>query len=388
MINHPALQPSNGRQSYLTGAATTLDTHRRIIDTLSRSQRVLVTTHVRPDGDALGTAAAMVLAMRKAGVDSEVLLLSHLPRKYAFVFTENAIPYTDVEAGWPGEAASSEVRGQSSGGKVPDACPLNSDLRPLNSFFHRFDALLVVDTGTWGQLPGLRERVEGWKVPKLVVDHHLTQQDWADVKLVVPEAAAAGEIAVDLIDAWPLPIDAPLASALFLAIASDTGWFQFANTRPQTLRLAARLMEAGVSTDRMYQALYQNERAERVALHTRGQQSLELLQDGRVAVIRLRKRDFEETRASVLDTENLINVPLQIRTVEVSMLIVEPTDSGPVRVSLRSKGSVDVARFAETFGGGGHARASGLKLEGVPFEQAHDAVVSALAQWMQKPPAV
>ena len=71
------------------------------------------------------------------------------------------------------------------------------------------------------------------------------------------------------------------------------------------------------------------------------------------------------------------------------MLIVEPKDFGPVRVSLRSKGGVDVARFAETFGGGGHARASGLKLEGVPFEQAHDAVVSALAQWMQKPaPAV
>ena len=333
------------------------DTHRRIIDTLSRSKRVLVTTHVRPDGDALGTAAAMVLGMRKVGVDSEVLLLSHLPRKYSFVFHENQVAHTDVEAGWPD-------------GGFP---------------FDRFDALLVVDTGTWGQLPGLQERIAGWDVPKLVVDHHLTQQDWADVKLVVTDAAAAGEIAADLLDAWPVVIDAAIASALFLAIASDTGWFQYSNTRPQTLRLAARLMEAGVSTDRMYQALYQNERAERVALHTRGQQSLELLENGRLAVIRLRKRDFEETNASVLDTESLINVPLQIRTVEVSMLIVEPKDFGPVRVSLRSKGAVDVARFAESFGGGGHARASGLKLEGVPFEQAHDAVVSALAQWMRKP---
>ena len=330
--------------------------HRRIVDILSRSKRVLVTTHVRPDGDALGTAAAMVLGMRKVNVPAEVLLLSHLPRKYAFVFTDNDVPYTDVEAGWP------------SGGFA----------------LERFDALLVVDTGTWGQLPGLEERVARWPVPKLVVDHHLTQQDWADVKLVDTQAAAAGEIAAELLDAWPVPIDAPIATALFLAVASDTGWFQFSNTRPQTLRLAARLMEAGVSTDRMYQALYQNERAERVALHTRGQQSMELLQDGRLAVIRLRKRDFEETNAGVLDTENLINVPLQIRTVEVSMLIVEPKDFGPVRVSLRSKGSVDVARFAETFGGGGHARASGLKLEGVPFEQAHDAVVSAMAQWMQK----
>jgi phosphoesterase RecJ-like protein len=336
------------------------DVQKRIIDTLSRSKRVLVTTHVRPDGDALGTAAAMVLALRKVRVAAEVLLLSHLPRKYAFIFNEHHIPYTDVESGWPD-------------GGFP---------------FAKFDALLVVDTGTWGQLPGLRERVEGWNVPKLVIDHHLTQQDWADAKLVVTEAAAAGEVVADLLDAWGVALDGPIATALFLAVASDTGWFQFSNTRPQTFRLAARLKEAGVDTDRMYQVLYQNERAERVALHTRGQQSLELLLDGRLAVIRLRKRDFEETRAGVLDTENLINVPLQIRTVEVSMLIVEPVDFGPVRVSLRSKGAVDVARFAETLGGGGHARASGLKLENATFEQAHDAVVGALAQWMQKPPVV
>ena len=207
------------------------------------------------------------------------------------------------------------------------------------------------------------------------------------MKLVDTKAAAAGEIEADLLDAWNIPLDKPIASALFLAVASDTGWFQFSNTRPQTLRLAARLMEAGVETDRMYQALYQNERAERVALHTRGQQSLELLEGGRLAVITLRKRDFEETRAGVLDTENLINVPLQIRAVDVSMLVVEPTEGGaPVRVSLRSKGAVDVARFAETLGGGGHARASGLKLDGMPLEQARARVVNAMAEWMRTHP--
>ena len=335
------------------------DPRQQIIDTLSRSRRVLVTTHVRPDGDALGTAAAMVLGMRKAGVASEVLLLSHLPRKYSFVFHENDVPSRDVEQGWPADFT----------------------LDP-------FDALLVVDTGTWSQLPGMRERIEHWKKPKLVLDHHLTQQDWADVKLVDTSAAAAGEIAADLLDAWKIPLDRPIASALFLAIASDTGWFQFSNTKPRTLRLAARLMEAGVETDRMYQALYQNERAERIALHTRGQQSLELLEGGRLAVVTLRKQDFEETNASVLDTESLINVALQIRTVEVSMLVVEPMDApGPIRVSLRSKGAVDVARFAETLGGGGHARASGLKLDGMTLEPARDRVVKAMAEWMRTHPA-
>lgn len=212
---------------------------------------------------------------------------------------------------------------------------------------------------------------------KLVVDHHLTQEDWADVKLVVKEAAAAGEIVAELLEQWDVALDRPLATAMYLAIASDTGWFQFSNTRPYTLRLAAMLIEAGVDTDSMYQHLYQNERAERVALQTRAMQSLELLAEGRLAVMRVREKDFEETRAGVPDTENTINIPLQIRTVEVALFLTEPPEGGPVRVSLRSKGRIDVARFAEQFGGGGHARAAGLKLHG-DFQQAHDQVVAAM----------
>jgi len=329
-----------------------IDAYRQVIDVLGRCRRVLVTTHVRPDGDALGTVAAMVLGLRKVGIESEALLLSRLPQKHSFVFQENRIAHHDAEQDWPPGLS-----------------------------LEGFDALLVMDTGTWSQLPGLRERVIPWAAPKIVIDHHLTQEQWADVKLVVTEAAAAGEIAAELFDQWGIEFDRPIAAALFLAIASDTGWFQFSNTRPYTLRLAARLIEAGVDTDQMYQLLYQNERAERVALQTRAQQSLELLLDGRLAVMRLSKRDFDETNANVGDTENLINVPLQIRTVEVSLLLVEPREPGPVRVSLRSKGQLDVAKFAEQFGGGGHARASGLKLDGT-LQDAHDRVLAAMVSQM------
>lgn len=332
-----------------------IDVYRQIIDALSASRKVLVTTHVRPDGDALGTVAAAVLGMRKAGVAAEALLLSHLPRKYAFVFEENRIVHHDAEQGWPASL------------KLAD-----------------FDTLLVMDTGTWSQLPGLRERVEAWSGRKLVVDHHLTQEGWADVKLVVTEAAAAGEIAAELLDVWQIDFDQPIAVALYLAIASDTGWFQYSNTRPYTHRLAARLIEHGVNTDQMYQHLYQNERAERVTLQTRAQQSLELLAEGRLAVMRVKKEDFDRTGANVGDTENLINIPLQVRTVEVSLLFVEPRDDGPVRVSLRSKGQVDVARFAEQFAGGGHARAAGLKLNGT-LADVHDRVVAAMTARLSQP---
>src|SRR5205085_8470398 len=127
-----------------------------------------------------------------------------------------------------------------------------------------------------------------------------------DHKLVITQAAAAGEIVAELLELWNVPLDLPIATALYLAISTDTGWFQFSNTRPYTLRLAAMLMEAGVDTDRMYQLLYQNERAERVLLQARAMQSLELLAAGKLAVMTVRKKDFDFSRSGVADTENLI----------------------------------------------------------------------------------
>jgi len=124
--------------------------------------------------------------------------------------------------------------------------------------------------------------------------------------------------------------------------------------RPYTLRLAALLMEAGVG-HRPPLPIPLPERAQgaRRVCRPAPSQSLELLKDGRLAVIRITKADFAATGASVPDTENLINLPLQIATVEVCLLMTEPADFGPVRVSLRSKGHIDVAKFAEQFGGGG-----------------------------------
>ncbi len=309
------------------------DIYQQILSDLSISKNVAVTTHVRPDGDALGSTAAMILAMKQKGITARALLLSHLPTKYSFVFKELGIEWIDVESGFPSDF----------------------DL-------NHYDTLLVVDTGTWSQLPGLKEHVEKFKGRKLVVDHHLTQEDWADQKLVVTDAAAAGEIVAELIEQWDVPIDTKIATALYVAIVSDTGWFQFSNTRPFTLRLAAELIEAGVDTDRLYQLLYQNERPERIALQTRAMNSMQLFSDNKLSVMQIKATDFKETKAGVPDTENVINQPLQIRSVEVSVLLVEPPEGGPIRVSFRSKGKLSCSDFAQQFGGGGHARAAGAKI--------------------------
>jgi phosphoesterase RecJ-like protein len=311
------------------------DVTQRIIATFSNARSVLITTHVRPDGDALGSTAALALGLARKGIKAEILLLSKIPEKYAFAHRDAGVISYDMDRGWP------------------------------TAFdFNRFDAVAVVDTGTWSQLPGMKERLTGYAKPTIVIDHHKTQEDWATMKLVDPAAAAACEVVGRLLDAWGVAIDAQIANALFLGLVTDTGWFQYSNTGPETMRLGARLMEAGVDTDRLYQAIYQNERPQRLAVQSKALQSLQLLAGGRLAVMALSKSDFESVNATSDDAEGLINVPLQVSTVEVSILLSEPLTPGPIRVSLRSKGKVDVAEFAQQFGGGGHARAAGLKMDG------------------------
>lgn len=350
-----ALDAMLGKLSGLGDGSLMSEAAQQIVLSLLSAKRVLITTHVRPDGDALGSTAALWLALKAKGIAATVLLLSHLPTKYAFAYTEPGVDHFDVEKGWPAEF-------------------------DINAY----DTLAVVDTGTWSQLPGLKEHVAKFKGRKLVIDHHLTQEDWADVKWVDTKAAAAGEIVEELVEKLGVPLDRAIANALFLAIVSDTGWFQFSNTSPDTLRRSARLIETGVDTDHLYQLLYQNERAERIALQTRAMQSLELLAGGKVAVMQIRKQDFTETRSAVTDTENVINRPLEIRTVAMSILLVEPPEGGPIRISFRSKGQVDVAAFAQQFGGGGHARASGAKVEG-SLQTAHDRIVSEALKRFSEP---
>src|SRR6185437_13394700 len=141
------------------------NSYSEMLTALRAAKRVLITTHVRPDGDALGSTAAMALALRQQGIAAKVLLLSKLPGKYAFIYKEHGIEWSDCDAGLPADFS-----------------------------LDAYDTLLVIDTGTWSQLPGLKPFVEAFKGRKLVIDHHLTQEDWADQKLVVTQAAAAGEI--------------------------------------------------------------------------------------------------------------------------------------------------------------------------------------------------
>ncbi len=329
---------------------------------LSPAARVLVTTHIRPDGDALGSTAALILALRARGISAEALLLSRMPGKYAFCYEQAQVNWHVADPDWPAAL----------------------DLG-------RYDVVAVVDTGTWSQLPMLKDKLAAYAGKTIVIDHHLTQEDWGDLRVVDTAAAAACELMAELIERWNIPLSPAIATSLFLGLTTDTGWFAFSNTRPATLRLAAKLMDAGVDADRMYQRLFYSEKAKRLVLQARIMNNLQLVSDQRVAVMTARPDDFAATGGSVLDTEGVINWPLQIAEVEVSLLFTQtPQPEGakpePIKVSLRSKGTVDVSQIAQQFGGGGHARAAGCRFEG-PLDIAIERVIDAIARAAATPVA-
>ena len=310
------------------------------IQQIESAQNILITTHVRPDGDAVGCVAALKrLIERSAQRDGrtckvQTLFLSPIPVNYQFLLSES--PWF-----------------------------LDSDLKKEqieNSELDRFDLMIILDTSALRQLPDICDYLGKREKSILVIDHHLNGDDLGVCHLLNANAAATGEIIFDLAQHADWPLDEKTASALFAAIGADTGWFRFSNTSAHTFEIAARLVAAGAKPDLLYRKLLQSYPPERLQLLSLTLQTLELLCDNRLALMQITQDMLAQSGADRALIENIVNEPQQIASVVVSLLLVE-RDDGAVRASLRSREPVDISKIARQFGGGGHAQAAGATLD-------------------------
>jgi phosphoesterase RecJ-like protein len=325
------------------------DVCRQAAALMQHSSNVLVTTHTRPDGDACGDVAAMTEALRNAGKAAHPLFLSPIPRWYAFLFDERVpILGEDIQADGLTGGALGEI-----------------------------DLVVLVDTNSYSQLPGLENYLRQSKTPVLVVDHHVTSDGLGRVEIIDESAAAAGLVLFDLLKCLRWPITRKIAEALFVAIATDTGWFQLRNTDSRAYRSCADLIDLGARPPELYEKLYQDFSYSRFKLMVRMLNSVELHLGGRYASQRILLEDFAQTGAAFNDTENLINECHRIGSVRVSALFIELKD-GRIRCSLRSRGEVDVSEVAAKFGGGGHRMAAGTFLPG-PIPNAERLIFDEIA---------
>jgi phosphoesterase RecJ-like protein len=219
------------------------------------------------------------------------------------------------------------------------------------------DVFLVLDTAEPSRLGAVLAGAEGRKV--LVMDHHpATSSSIGDVVVCDPSACATGELAFDLIRVGGDRLQPPEAQGIYVAIATDTGSFRFANTTARTHEIAADLLRAGVDPEAMYARIYAQYTPARLELVRRALERLRVAEDLPVAWISLRHADIAQTGAMREDLEGIVEYARRIRGVQVAFLLRELHD-GTTKVSLRSAGDADVAAVARRLGGGGHVKASG-----------------------------
>ncbi len=302
-------------------------------DWLKPYKRPLVMSHHRPDGDALGAIAGMALALVEAGKHPLPVVFEPLPNRYSLL------------------------------ADVVDWCRWAVDEERLRK---DADALVLLDTCAVAQLEPIAALLDD-PPPTLIIDHHSTNdpigERGSDLRLIDSTAGAACLLVAEWMQANELAFTEPIATALYVGLTTDTGWFRFPNTDARLLRMAATLLEAGAASQDIYRAVYQQDPPERLRLISRMLSSLELHAEKRLAVLYLRQTDFAAAGADRGMTEDLINEATRLATTEATVLFTEDPDD-VVRVNFRSKRWLDVSAIARQFGGGGHARASGARPQG------------------------
>ena len=326
------------------------DDFQKAVELINKSNDILITSHTKPDGDACGCVTAMCDALGALGKKVTPLLLSAAPQWYEFLFTEKpAVLDEDV--------------------RIDDL---------MAGRFGQFDLVLILDTNSHSQLAKFNDYLKQNDAPVLILDHHETSDGLGDVEVVDSDAAATGLIVLDLLKYAGWPVTEKIAESLFVALATDTGWFQFSNSNSRVYRACAELIDSGVKPTQVYDHLYLNFSYPRFKLMVGMLDKLELHLEGRYAVMQITRQDFERTGAAYSDTENLINECHRIDSVEASALFIELKD-GRIRCSLRSRGPLDVSIIAAKFGGGGHTKAAGTFLP-EPLENAKQLILEEVSK--------
>jgi phosphoesterase RecJ-like protein len=307
-------------------------------------QRFILTSHVRPDADALGSELGLAALLESLGKSVRIVNASPTPRRLAFLDPENRVLQYGVQI-TEDEVIATDVH-------------------------------IVVDTSAWGQLAEVGTAWKKSNAVKVVIDHHVSSDALGAVEFKDVEAEATGAMIYRMAEALGYPVTAKVAIPLFCALATDTGWYRFSSTTSQTLRIAAALIDAGARPNLLYEQLYEQYSLGRVKLTGRVLSRVKLDCDGRVAYTYVRWDDYAETQTEPAETEDLVNECMRIGGTECAFILIEQSNRH-IKVSFRSRTTLDVARVAEQFRGGGHKQAAGAILPG-PLAEAESSVLNAM----------
>lgn len=292
----------------------------QVVELIENKQSFGITTHIKPDGDGVGSSLGLCWLLRSLGKTAEVIVRGDVPVAY------KSLPGAD-------------------------------EIRDVESVDKKYDAIFVIECSDL-ERPGIKGLENELTVN---IDHHATSEHFGSINWIDPTASAVGEMIYNLCKAIGGRVTREIAECVYMALVTDTGSFHFSNTTDRTLKVASELIKAGVKPAEISEAVYNNYPWSRIELM---RQVLDTVKrDGEIATLRQTLQMRAEAGAVDGDNNGFVNIPLAARDI---LAVVYMREVGPesYRVSLRSKGDINVARVAEKFGGGGHRNASGLKIEG------------------------
>lgn len=330
------------------GMKLILDTFKNIVD---KNKKFVLTTHVNPDGDGLGSELALTRFLKKLGKQSVVLNHSETPSNHTFLDYHNELKQFDPAA---------------DGQTILDA-----------------DVLIALDMNNPGRLRSVEEYFMKSKAEKLIIDHHLEAQDFVDHKLIDLDAPATAEIVYRCLAAYDSNlIDKEIAEGIYTGLMTDTGSFRFPRTDGDVHRITAELLDRGVDPFYIYHHLYEENSIGRTRLLGEMLSNVGLAYEGRVSHAAITLEQLKRNNVVPDDVDNFVNQAGAIAGVIVTLFFLELEDG--VKISFRSKGDVPVNELAKMYGGGGHKNASGARLSGVKLDETVEKVLTDTSKILPK----
>ncbi len=313
----------------MTDAAEKEPLYSRFRDIVARSHRFLLTSHYNPDGDGIGSEIALARGLRKLGKEVAILNPSASPTRLRFM--EEGEPFLDPASPLPAPGS--------------------------------WDVVVLLDANRWSRLGPIESAILAAAPTKVCIDHHPPQGAVGDLDIIIVEASSTGTLIYELLRSLGVIIDLAIATPIYVTIISDTGNFRYSNTTPEVHRIAAQFIELGLDHSALYDRIHNDRTPSKLRLLGECLERAEFFHGGSVVVIPIHLARRKELGVPEEDTHDFVDEIRLLRDSDVFASATE-TDAGEVRLSIRSRGRLDVNKLAQQLGGGGHARASGARVHG------------------------
>ena len=323
----------------------------RLEPLIDRAKTAALITHVTPDGDGIGAEICLGRYLRTRGIEARIINTDPLAARYRFLDPDGRVEIFEA--------------------KRHDA------------FLRQSDLIFMLDNSATSRMGSLEPAVRGSRATTVCIDHHNVIEPFWKVNIVDPDACATGEMVFQIIKMMGGQVDPIAAQAAYVSLVTDTGYFRFSKTSPRCHEAAAEMLAAGVNPPLVYEEVYERNTPALLRLGGAALADLRQEEGGRLAWITLTREQVLRCRAEQEDTSDIVNDLLTIDGTRLAVLFKE-LDGGRIKLSFRSKGSVDVNRLAARFGGGGHSNAAGAVVSG-GLEEAISRVLPPCRDLLKQP---